>query len=257
MGSTLFIIGADTCDSLLVTSFGCKLDGSTGLLVVGLLNNKGILTAYTQTFTAIVVNGFGGNDLYVFAPTLTVPTTVTEGNGNDIVTLGGGTNVVNAGDGKDTVLLGDGNNTVTLGNGNDCVTAGNGDNTVTVGNGNDNILLGNGNNVVVEGNGTDFVAAGNGANLVVAGLGQHTIVLGNGDDILIDGSVTLTQSGDSLRSILTAWQGGASAASLRPRLSVTYNVSHPNFLLAGSGPDWFLYTSPKTISNIKPGDSRN
>ena len=148
------------------------------------------------------------------------------------------------GNGNDNVQLGDGANTVTLGNGNDYVSAGNGNNTVTVGNGNDNVQLGNGDNVVVEGNGNDYVCAGNGANLVVGGLGQHTIQLGNGNDILIDGSVALTQPGDSLRQILTDWKASASAA-VNQRLKVTYNTAHPNYLSAGSGRDWFFYTSPR------------
>ena len=116
------------------------------------------------------------------------------------------------GSGNDNVQLGDGANTVILGDGNDYVSAGGGNNTVTVGNGNDNTQLGNGDNVVVEGNGNDYVSAGNGANLVVGGLGQHNIQLGNGSNILIDGSATVTSAvpGDSLRSILAAWQGGAS-----------------------------------------------
>jgi Bacterial Ig-like domain (group 3)/Right handed beta helix region/RTX calcium-binding nonapeptide repeat (4 copies) len=350
VGTQLLIVGANTSDYAQVSPTGSKSDGTTGLQVNSTLNNVWSSKTFNQTFTAIYVFGYGGNDDFQLSGSLTLPTTVVEGNGNDylqlaggndVVTLGtgsnqvfggngnktitdqdvagtnaylslglgnetitlgagndqvvmgGGTNVVTAGNGNDSVTagngtnaialgngnnyvqagngtdsvtmgsgnddvqLGGGANTVTLGNGNDYVSAGSGNNTVTVGNGNDTTQLGNGDNVVVEGNGNDYVSAGNGANLVVGGLGQHTIQLGNGSNILIDGSVTLTQSGDSLRAILTAWKGGASAASLRSRLAVTYNVSHPNYLSAGSGRDWFFYTSPNTNSNKKSGDSLN
>ena len=65
--------------------------------------------------------------------------------------------------------------------------------------------VGGGSNVVVAGNGTDNITAGNGNNLIVAGLGQHNVNVGSGSNIIIDGSVQLTQSGDSLRQVLTSW----------------------------------------------------
>lgn len=61
--------------------------------------------------------------------------------------------------------------------------------------------------------------------------------------------------GDSFQAILAAWNGGASASSLRGRLSVTYNTTHPNYLSAGSGRDWFFYTPTSvTTSNKKATD---
>ena len=147
------------------------------------------------------------------------------------------------------------------GNGNDTVQLGNGNNTVTVGNGNDTVQLGNGNNVVVTGNGTDSIQAGNGDNLIVGGLGKHTIQAGNGSNILIDGSVQLTQSGDTLGQVLSDWiQYGASAAnvaSIRQRLSVTYNTSNANTLKAGSGLDWFWETYAADHTNRKAIDLLN
>ena len=110
--------------------------------------------------------------------------------------------------------------------------------------------------MIVEGNGNDKVTAGNGADLVVAGLGQHTISLGSGNDILIDGSATVVSSGDSFRQILTDWNASPSA-SVNTRLKVVYNTSHPNVLKAGSGRDWWFFTYPKDVTNIKKTDRLN
>jgi hypothetical protein len=387
-GTELVIVGADTADYAQIIPVGSNSDGTTGLQVNSSLNGVWSAKSFSQTFSSIAIFGYSGNDNFQLASSLTLPTSVFEGNGNnyialangndtvtlgagsnrvfggtgnktittldlvgtssyiqlglgnetislgagnDQIVLGGGTDVVTAGNGNDAVTTGNGNNTVTLGNGNnyihsgtgtdaitlgswnenvqlgdgnktviagggnnyvhvgtgtdsvvmgsgsdniqlgggtnsvilgdgnDYVSAGNGNNTVMVGNGNDNTQLGDGDNVVIEGNGTDYVSVGNGDNLVVGGLGQHTIQVGNGSNILIDGSATVTGAvpNDSFRAILMAWKGGASAASLRPRLSVTYNVNHPSYLSSGSGRDWFFYTYAGTTSNKKPGDSLN
>jgi Ca2+-binding RTX toxin-like protein len=112
---------------------------------------------------------------------------------------------------------------------------------------------------VVEGNGNDYVSAGNGDNLIVGGLGQHTIQVGNGTNILIDGSAAVTNPGDSLREILDAWAASPTAsnqAAIRSRFAVTYNTTHPNYLSAGGGIDWFFYKAP-TTSNKKATDFFN
>ena len=283
VGTTLYVVGANTSDYALISPWGSKLDGSTGLAVVATINNAITAKTFSQTFTAIDIFGYGGNDVFLLIPTLTLPTTVVEGNGNnylllaggnDSVTLGSGSNQVfggngnktitdadaagtsayiSLGNGNDTISLGAGNDTVSLGNGNDYVTAGSGNDNVTVGNGNDNVQLGNGSDVIVEGNGNDYVSAGNGPDLVVGGLGQHTIQLGNGNDILIDGSATVVKPGDSLRQILSDWNASKSA-SVNTRLKVVYNTSHPNVLKAGSGRDWFFYTYPNDTTNKKSTD---
>ena len=151
--------------------------------------------------------------------------------------------------------------TVSEGDGNDSIQLGGGNDSVTLGNGNDNVQAGNGNNVVVTGNGTNLIQVGNGNNLIAAGLGQHTVVAGNGSNILIDGSVGLTQSGDSLASVLNDWtlSGGSSAnvASIRSRLAVTDNSSNANILVAGSGLDWFWETFGMDTTNRKGTDLLN
>jgi hypothetical protein len=245
----LYLVGGSRSnDSVTIQPSGTSSTGSSGIQVNGTMGgiklNKVI---YTQAFTTIYVVGFGGNDTILLAPSLTLAAAISAGNGNDWVGAGAATVTVTLGDGNDTVLLGNGNNTVTLGNGNDTV------------------LLGNGNNVVVTGNGNDFIAAGNGDNLIAAGLGYHTVLVGNGNNILIDGSVTPSQSGDSLRQVLSDWisyvtTGRTEAnnpATIGNRLHVTYNTSHANTLLAGSGLDWFWETYSKDTTNRKSGDLLN
>jgi Ca2+-binding RTX toxin-like protein len=172
---------------------------------------------------------------------------------------GGGTpegNVVFTGNGNDSFTLSDGASTITLGDRTDTVSAGNGNNTINVGNGNDTIFLGNADNIVVEGNGTDSVTAGNGSNLVVGGLGQHSIQLGAGNNILIDGSATFTQTGDSLRQVLSDWKA-SSAAAVNTRLQVTYNTVHPNSLFAGAGRNWFFFKTASDRTNREATDRLN
>ena len=257
IGTVLYLVGGSTSsDVASVKPAGAKTDGSTGLTVGATLNGVSRSKSFTQTFTAIILAGYAGNETFTLAPSLTLPATVTAGNGNDVLKLGGGNNTVVLGDGNDTVADGNGNNTVTVGNGNDTIQLGGGNNTVTVGNGNDTIQLGGGSNVVVEGNGNDSVSAGNGNNLIVGGLGRHTITVGNGTNILIDGSATVDNSGDSFRQILNAWTANPTASNqgaIRQQLTVNYNALYHNTLTAGSGIDWFFY-QPPTTSNKKSTD---
>jgi hypothetical protein len=264
LGTQVFIVGGNTTnDQVQVSPVGSSTTGSTGVQVKGNINGVATTTTINQTVTALVIYDFNGNDTFQLANSLTMGATISAGNGNDTVQAGNGNITVTLGNGNDTVQLGNGNDTVTLGNGNDNVQLGNGANTVTLGNGNDTALLGNGNNVVVTGNGTDTIQAGNGDNLIAAGLGQHTVQVGNGSNILIDGTVTLTQSGDSLRQVLSDWISylptptQANIANIRSRLHMTYNTSHANTLLAGSGLDWFWETYAKDTTNRKATDLLN
>jgi probable HAF family extracellular repeat protein len=226
VGTTLFIVGGTTGnDNVQARPIGSRKTGGTGVLVTTMLNNVPAAATFNQSFTAVHIFLYGGNDSIQLAPTLTINTTVNAGNGNDNILLG------------------------------------NGANTVTLGNGNDNVLVGNGNNVVVTGNGTDKIVAGNGDNLIVAGLGKHSVQAGNGSNILIDGSARLTQSGDSLRGVLNDWQlhgdRAANVARIRARLRVTDNTTSANTLRAGSGLDWFFETSESDSTNRKPTDLLN
>jgi hypothetical protein len=246
VGTQVYIVGGNTTnDQIQVNPVGTSMTGSTGVQVKGSLNGVATTMTFPQAVTFVEVFGFSGNDTIQLAASLTVSATISAGNGNDTVQAGSGPITVTLGNGNDTVLLGKGNNTITLGNGNDVVQ------------------LGSGNNVVVTGKGNNTIQAGNGDNLIAAGLGQHTVQVGNGSNILIDGTVTLTQSGDSLRQVLTDWISylptptQANIANIRSRLHMTYNTSHANTLLAGSGLDWFWETYAKDTTNRKASDLLN
>ncbi len=71
----------------------------------------------------------------------------------------------------------------------------------------------------------------------------------------------LTQSGDSLRRVLDDWipygaQVG-NVASIRSRLSTTYNIQYVNTMHAGSGLDWFWFTDTQDHRNLRPSDLQN
>ena len=209
VGSTLYVVGANSSDYARISPSGSKPDGSTGLAVVATLNNAYTAKAFSQTFTAIHIFGYGGNDNFQLFPTLTLPTTVVEGNGNnylllargnDSVTLGAGSNQVFGGNGSKTITasdaagtsgyisLGNGNENIQLGQGNDHVFLGSGNNTVTAGNGKDSVTAtGNGNNIIIAGNGNDYINTGNGTDLISLGSGNENIRVGNGQKTIVAG----------------------------------------------------------------------
>jgi phosphatidylinositol-3-phosphatase len=221
VGNSLYLVGGNsTNDKLDIDPAGRSDTGSTGISVQGKLAGAHINKTYSQAFTTIYIVGFGGNEQFNEAPSITIATVVTAGNGNDQVQLGNGNNTLTLGDGNDQVIVGDGKNQIQLGNGNDLVLAGNGD------------------------------------NLIVGGLGHHTILAGNGKNILIDGSVQLT--GDVLEQVLSDWiASDVTDVAKIVSPAVTFNNSNANTLLAGKGSDWFWYTYGKDHTNRKPTDLLN
>ncbi len=193
-GNTLYLVGGNTNDQLNITPIGASQTGSTGINVNGQLNGVNINNQTFTGVTSIYAVGFGGNNNFQFAGSLTIPSVVRAGDGNDQIQLDNGNNTVNLGDGNDTVNLGDGNDTVNLGDGNDQVTqgggstqGGNGNNTVTAGDGNDQVQLGDGNNTVTLGAGNNTVTAGDGNDQVQLGDGNNTVTLGAGNNTVTAG----------------------------------------------------------------------
>ena len=186
---TLFLVGgSNTNDQLTITPIGTSPTGSTGINVQGKLNNVRINQPFTGVTTIHVV-GFGSNEKFQLADSLTIATSIRAGDGNDTVKAGNGNTTVNLGDGNDNVQLGNGDNVVNLGNGNDTIKAGNGANTVTItGNGNDQVKLGDGVDLVtITGNGNDQVTLGdgNGDSVWIAGNGNDQVQIGDGYNDLV------------------------------------------------------------------------
>jgi hypothetical protein len=219
VGNVLYLVGGGGNDQLNIQHIGSSNTGSTGITISGQLNGANVNNInYPTAPVAIDLVLFNGNDTVNMQSTLNLPATVSDGNGNDSITLGQGNNSVTVGSGRDYVQAGDGNNTVAantaagqvtvnLGNGNNTVTVtdtsaaqanvflGDGNNSVTVGNGKDNVQAGNeygslfscsgnndqygnGNNTVTAGDGNDNIYLGNGNNAVNVGNGNDNIQLG-------------------------------------------------------------------------------
>ena len=162
-GTQLFIVGANSVDSAQVSAVGSKSDGTTGLKVNSTLNSVSSSKTFNQAFTAVFIFGFGGNDNFQLASTLTLTTNVTEGNGNNYIQLGGGNDVITLGTGCNQVFGGGGNKTITVQDAagtTGYIQLGAGNHTISLGAGNDQVVLGDGNNTVTAGSGNDAVTAG-------------------------------------------------------------------------------------------------
>src|SRR5262249_37411636 len=94
-GTALYLVGGNTNDQVTVTPSGVSRTGSSGTQVNAKLNgvDYGSRT-YGQSFTAIYVVGFDGNDSIKMDANLTIATVISEGNGNDVIELGNGSNTV-------------------------------------------------------------------------------------------------------------------------------------------------------------------
>ena len=239
-GTTLYVVGASTSDNAQISSAGSKSDGSTGLQVNATLNGVYTSKTFTQTLTAIVIAGGAGNDNLQLASGLTLPTTVTEGNGNNYIKLGGGNDTVTLGTGSNQVFGGNGNKTITASDAagtTGYISLGNGNDTISLGAGNDQVVLGTGNNVVTAGNGTDAVTtSGSGNNSITLGNGNDSVTTGNGNDTIALGSGTENvQTGNGNKTI-SAGNGN-------------------NYVHAGTGTD--VVTMGNGVDNVQLGDGND
>ncbi len=183
---TLFLVGGNTNDQFDITPIGTSQTGSTGVDVNGELNGVSIKNQPFTGVTSIYVVGFGGNENFQLADSLTIATSIRAGDGKDNIKAGNGNTTVNLGNGNDNVQLGNGDNIVHLGNGNDNIKAGTGANTVAIaGNGNDQVQAGDGTDLVtIAGNGNDQVQLGDGQgdSASITGNGNDQVQIGNGNN---------------------------------------------------------------------------
>jgi hypothetical protein len=106
VGATLWVVGADTNDTGSVSPLRIRTDGTTVLKITVTLNRVSTVSSFNQPFGAVAIYGDGGNDSIVLATSLTLSTTVVEGDGNDTVTASSGALVAALGNGNDTVTAG-------------------------------------------------------------------------------------------------------------------------------------------------------
>ena len=115
-GTTLYVVGSNANDSVEINPAGSKTDGTTGLQIDATLNNVWSRRTLAQPFTAIVVYGYNGNDFIDSADSLTLKTTIVEGNGNNYVETAAGTDAITLGTGGNLVFGGIGAKTLTAQN---------------------------------------------------------------------------------------------------------------------------------------------
>lgn len=134
------------------------------------LSRNGSVTTYTlSSVKAFSVSGFEGND--AITCTLSIPTTITAGAGNDDIALEQGT--VYPGDGADTVVGGDGDGGIDLRELTD-----KDDDTYTTGSSRDTFVLNGGSDTINSGGGDDYFTASR------SSTGMPVINAGDGNDFL-------------------------------------------------------------------------
>ncbi|MGL4461410.1 MAG: choice-of-anchor Q domain-containing protein [Planctomycetia bacterium] len=173
---------------------------------------------------AIIVNADAGDDTITVDAAILLPTQLSGGEGNDVVTGGGGPSVLNGdagadrlvgnaqadalsggagndtldggaggdvlngNDGADVVVGGDGDDTLTGGTGDDTLTGGTGNDTLTGDAGNDGIDGGTGDDVLNGVGGADALTGGDGADVLDGGSENDRLDGGNGADVVRGGA---------------------------------------------------------------------
>ncbi|MFO7907532.1 MAG: Ig-like domain-containing protein, partial [Pirellulaceae bacterium] len=105
-----------------------------------------VATLVVPTSGQIEASGGAGNDTVTVDSTITNPTTLSGGDGHDVLEGGGGDNTLDGGDGDDELIGGTGTNTLSGGDGDDTIEDGGGTNTVIGGSGSNTFVPGDGTN---------------------------------------------------------------------------------------------------------------
>lgn len=90
------------------------------------------------------VDGLNGHDTVSVDAAVSLPATLTGGNGRDSLSGGSGNDTIDGGNGRDSLLGGAGNDSITGGNGRDVLDGGDGNDTLTGGRGKDSVTGGAG-----------------------------------------------------------------------------------------------------------------
>ncbi len=199
-------------------------DGISSMLIVGRSGNDCILVARSVTIPTNIDAGGGDNEIWSGSSNDRIYTgngnniihsgdgddTIVTGTGDDRIWSGGGDDTIDASDGDNTVYSGSGNDSVTTGSGRDTINAGSGDDLVRAGGGNDSIQGGSGNDILIGGTGDDLILGGEGRDLIIGGIGADRIVGNQDDDILIAGYTAYDNDSLGLRSLMKEWTNGNS-----------------------------------------------
>lgn len=122
-----------------------------------------------STITAIkIVGGDKGDNLDV-SRSISVPTVIQAGTGNDTIKGGSGADRIESGGGNDLVESRDGNDTVDGGLSNDTINGGSGADYILANDGNDSLFGDTGDDLLDGGNGTDRIDGGSGTDTAARG----------------------------------------------------------------------------------------
>ncbi len=198
------------------------LSEAAGTLAVTL---NGTLRSFsTADYSRVVVDTKGGDDL-VDARTVTSPTfmkagggedTILGGLGPDTVRGGGGNDFISGGDSADFLSGGSGRDLIEGDAGADTIQAGRGPDTVSGGDGSD-LIQGNGGKDTLNGNAGadvvggnesgDFIDGGSGPDTLRGGAGNDTIIGGTGADEITAGSGQDSIDGQADGDLIVAGSG--------------------------------------------------
>jgi hypothetical protein len=190
LGTDNITVGNRSDDVLQFGDAGGSVSGSHPLLARISQNASAVrvLNIDLNNGQGIIALGNGSD-----AITASGPTSVSAGNGNDVVKInGGGGAYVNLGGGSDVVLINGEMDQVTLGDGNDTCFAKGARALVTVGDGNDNISASGYKSIIIAGNGNDTVSmtgAASRASINAVATSHDTVAMGSGDAISISSGV--------------------------------------------------------------------
>lgn len=234
------------------------------VLVIGGTSNKDTIDVFNLVGLRAVVNGawygpftgitsiqvFGqaGDDCLDIDSSITIPTLVDGGLGNDKIDGGSGNDTLLGGGGRDDIDGGKGNDYIDGGADNDCLSGG------------------DGNDIILGGTGNDTLKGGNGRDLLIGGLGADWLYGGSDDDLLIGGTTTHDANRTALEAVMLEWgrtnasyttrigrlrdgNSGGLNGSVRLNSSTVQNDAQVDQLYGEQGSDWFF-----SFNNSTTGD---
>jgi Ca2+-binding RTX toxin-like protein len=220
------------------------VDGTAGnddiLITFDSVENEFVVTNTVAAFSGtipggaglIIVNGLDGDDIIVIDDSVTIPTELNGGNGNDLLVGGSGDDTLNGGDGADTLVGGPGADSMVGGAGDDTVTYHEVRHPVT-----DVVLQAARTNVVtINLRTTPLADSGEAGENDTIHFSNDTIIGGLGDDVITNHDVP---NGGNPRSFY-GMEGNDIITNNGPDGDRLNGGSGDDILTGGAGPDTIL-----------------
>jgi Ca2+-binding RTX toxin-like protein len=201
-GASYVVFGKGSAFSASINLSG--LDGANGFRLAGVaaydlsgnsvsgagdVNGDGYSDLIIGAFRADVNGAYSGASYVLFGgPSLAAPTSVSGGNGDDVISGGFADDTIDGGRGSDTLNGGAGNDLLVGGNGNDSVNGGAGNDVLDGGRSNDTLRGGDGDDVLDGGDGKDSLNGDGGDDVLDGGNSKDTLRGGDGNDVLDGGN---------------------------------------------------------------------